>query len=302
MTLDQLRVFVAVVETGSFSAAGRRLGRVQSAVSQAVQNLEQSLGVQLFSRAAKAAALTAAGRALLLQAGQVIQEAGALRAQAMAMQAGMEAGLTLAVDNLLPSPPLLAGLQALRERFPDLPVTLYTAPIFGAERRLREGAADIALCGLRPGNAPDLVAAPLTTIPMTPVAAPSHPLAMERGKLSREMLGRHVQLVLTDPSSAAAAPSIGVLSARVWRFVDMRWRLDFVLAGFGWCNMPAHLVAAAVAAGTLNVLDLAEPGLLPRAIPICAVHARDRLPGPAGRWFLAQLTEIFAASSEPDKG
>ncbi len=48
MTLDQLRVLVAVAETGSFSAAARRLGRVQSAVSQSVQSLETALGTTLF--------------------------------------------------------------------------------------------------------------------------------------------------------------------------------------------------------------------------------------------------------------
>lgn len=50
ITLDQLRLFLCVAEEGSFSAAGRRLGRVQSAVSQGVANLESALGVLLFDR------------------------------------------------------------------------------------------------------------------------------------------------------------------------------------------------------------------------------------------------------------
>ena len=50
LTLDQLRVLVAVAETGSFSAAARKLGRVQSAVSQAAQTLEEVLGAALFDR------------------------------------------------------------------------------------------------------------------------------------------------------------------------------------------------------------------------------------------------------------
>jgi len=49
-SLDQLTVFLTVVETGSFAAAGRRLGRATSAVSYAITNLEQQLGVRLFDR------------------------------------------------------------------------------------------------------------------------------------------------------------------------------------------------------------------------------------------------------------
>ncbi len=293
ISLDQLRAFIIVAEEGSFSAAGRRLSRVQSAISQSIQNLEQNLGVKLFLRTTKTPVLTQAGLAMLPQARQVVLEAGALRAQALALKEGTEASLTLAVDNLFPSQQLLGSLNALRQQFPDLQVTLYTAPLFAAERRLRAGAADIALCGVRPFEVPDLVTRPLTTIAMLPVAAPGHPLAQYPGSLSREMLGRHVQLVLTDPSATPDAPSIGVIGSRIWRFVDLTWRLDFLRAGFGWCNMPAHLVTQPIKAGELTVLSLEEPSLLPAAISIHAVHARDRPPGPAGRWFLNHLIAAF---------
>ena len=64
LTLDQLRMLIAVAETGSFSAAARRLGRVQSAVSQSVQALEATLGLALFDRGERTPKLSDAGRAL----------------------------------------------------------------------------------------------------------------------------------------------------------------------------------------------------------------------------------------------
>ncbi len=289
MTLDQLRVLAAVAETGSFSAAGRRLGRVQSAISQQVQSLEAILGLPLFDRTLKSPTLTESGQVLLGQARQVLAEAAALQAQAAAMGGGMEPELTVAVDNLFPSPPLLNALRALRGQYPDLTVTLYTAPILAAERRLREGAAHIALCGLMPGDGGDLVAQHLTSIAMIPVAAADHPLARHGAPLPREMLGRHVQLILTDPAAPADSPNFGVISPRVWRFVDLGRRLDFLRAGLGWGNMPEHMVAPLIQSGELSVLTLTEPGLLARRIPIHAIHARDRPPGPAGRWFLERL-------------
>lgn len=298
VTLDQLRILLAVAETGSFSAAGRRLNRVQSAISQSVQTLEAHLGIALFDRTMKTPVLTNGGRALLEQARQVVADVSALQAQAAAIGAGMEPELTLAIDTLFPSEPLLASLLALRREFPDLPVTLYTAPILAAAHRLRDGAANIALCAVLPGAMDDLVAAPLTSIGMTPVAAADHPLVRFGGPLPYDMLRRHVQLILTDPTAPSGAPTFGVIGSRVWRFVDLGRRLDFLRAGFGWGNMPTHTVAPLIATGELGALTLLEPGLLVRRIPMHAVYPRDRPPGPAGRWFLAQLLTAFQAQAE----
>ena len=65
-TLDQIAVFLAIVETGSFAAAARKLGRATSVISYAVANLESQLGVTLFARAGtRTPQLTEAGRAIL---------------------------------------------------------------------------------------------------------------------------------------------------------------------------------------------------------------------------------------------
>src|SRR5471032_2467284 len=71
VTLDQLRTFIAAAEEGSFSAAGRKLRRAQSVVSQTLANLELQLGVTLFDRSARYPKLTDDGRALLQNACEV---------------------------------------------------------------------------------------------------------------------------------------------------------------------------------------------------------------------------------------
>src|SRR5580692_3330537 len=71
VSLDQIRTFIAAVDEGSFSAAGRRLGRAQSVVSQTLANLEGQLGLQLFDRSGRIPVLTEQGRALLAVARSV---------------------------------------------------------------------------------------------------------------------------------------------------------------------------------------------------------------------------------------
>jgi len=301
LTLDQLRILAAVADEGSFSAAGRRLLRVQSAISQSIQGLESALGLPLFDRSKKTPVLTDAGRALVAQARRVLSEADALQSHANAISAGLEPALAVAVDSLFPSAPLLATLQALRETFPQLPVTLYTEPISAAERRLRARDANLALCAFRPDVSSELVAEPITNIDMVPVVAAGHILAETIGPVSRRSLEAHVQLILTDPGAAAGAPSFGVISPRVWRFVEIARRLDFIVAGFGWANMPVHLVQPLIDSGKLVRLTLQEPALLLDRVPIFGVYFRFTPPGPASRWFLKRLNNACNGQNEPPR-
>lgn len=82
LTLDQMRIFVAIAETGSFRAAAARLSRVQSALSHAVANLKAELGVSLFDRSGHRPVLTPAGRSLLSDARAILLKTDTMRARA----------------------------------------------------------------------------------------------------------------------------------------------------------------------------------------------------------------------------
>jgi DNA-binding transcriptional LysR family regulator len=289
LKLDQLRMLAAVAETGSFSAAGRRLGRVQSAVSQSIQMLEQQLRLPLFDREAKTPQLTDAGRVILAMAHEVLARTEDLQARAAAMGAGVEPELAIAIDSVFPNGPLAESLRAVRERFPGLPVTLHTESIGGPERRLRDGQAQIGLFAFSLTACRELDGRRLIEIPVIPVASAQHPLARIAGPLTRSDLERHTQLILTDGMTGADAPSWGVISPHVWRFADLSRRLDFLLEGFGWGTMPRHLVEPLIGEQRLVHLDVVEPSLLISEIPIDAVHVRGKPPGQAGRWFLDDL-------------
>jgi DNA-binding transcriptional LysR family regulator len=103
-----------------------------------------------------------------------------------------------------------------------------------------------------------------------------------------------VQLVLSSSTGAEGA-SYGVVSARVWRFVDLGRRLDFLLAGFGWCKMPAYLIDTHLADGRLVELDISDESMAPtRPLPVYAAHVRDRHLGRGGRWLLDDLRRRLA--------
>lgn len=294
LTLDQLRILVTISDAGSFSAAGRSLGRVQSAISQAIKTLEETQGVELFDRTRQRPTLTPVGRVLVEQARMTLASADRFEAIATGTRMGMEPALTLAIDPLVPTAPLIDSLRALRDTFPDLPVSFSTEGLRGAERRLRDHSASLAFCLLLPTVPDDLLAYPLVDLRLIPVAAADHPLVRLGRKLERADLETHVQLVLSD-AHGNDGPSHGVVGSRVWRFVDLGRRLDFLLAGFGWCKMPPFAVESYLAEGRLVKLDISDEGLSPTGVlSVYAAHVRDRPLGRGGNWLLDDLRKRLA--------
>ena len=288
LTLDQMRILIAVAETGSFSAAARRLGRVQSAISQSIQSLEATLGIDLFDRDAKTPKLNEIGRVLLQDAYGLVHGADALRARAESVANNIEPELTLAVDSMFPNAVLMETLRAFGAEFPTVPVTMFTEGLGAAEQRLRDGVARLGIYSpLSTAPSSDLEWEPMTAIAMVPVVASDHPLARETPPLERHTLEKYVQLVLTDRTPLSQNLRGGIVSLHIWRFADLGTRLEYLLAGFGWCNMPKHLVAEYIRAGRLKQLALKDGAYI--ELPLHVVYDRARPPGRAGRWFIDQL-------------
>jgi len=229
------------------------------------------------------------GRVLVDQARMVLASASRFEAIASGTRTGLEPVLNLAIDPLMPTAPLIDSLRALRDAFPDLPVSFSTEGVGGAERRLRDESASLAFCLLLPTVPDDLMAYPLVDLELVSVVAAGHPLARLARPLDRADLESHVQLVLSD-AHGIDGPSHGVIGTRIWRFVDLGRRLDFLLAGFGWCKMPPFVVEPYLADGRLVALDIVDESISPAgSLPVYAAHVRDRPLGRGGKWLLENL-------------
>ena len=145
LTLDQMRAFVAVAESGSFRAGAVRLSRVQSAVSHAVANLEAQLAVSLFDRSGHRPSLTPEGHALLADARAILLRADRMRARARGLGEGVELGLPIVVDILFPLCTVAGALHHLREAYPSVGVRLEVAPLGGPLSALRDGRCKLGI-------------------------------------------------------------------------------------------------------------------------------------------------------------
>ncbi|MEJ0085266.1 MAG: LysR family transcriptional regulator [Pseudomonadota bacterium] len=288
VTLDQMRTFVAAAEEGSFSAAGRKLRRAQSVVSQTLANLEAQLGVKLFDRSARYPRLTEEGRSLLVDARSIADTIDGFKARARAMREGLEPELSVAIDVMYPMEAVTRAASFSREKYPHTSLRLYVEALGGVVKPVLERSCSIGVIGSLPIVPDELHAEPLRDIPFATVVSPSHPLAARRGTIARSVIERHVQLVLTDRTALTEGRDYAVLSPLTWRLADLGAKHAFLRAGLGWGHMPLHMVNADLDAGSLVRIRI-EDVLRNAVMPMKAVFRKDSPPGPAGRAFIEQL-------------
>jgi DNA-binding transcriptional LysR family regulator len=96
--------------------------------------------------------------------------------------------------------------------------------------------------------------------------------------------------VLTDRSALTGGRDYGVLSGRTWRLADLGAKQSMLLAGLGWGNMPAHLVAEDIARGRLKVIQPVEFDPRVAQLVMCGAYVADRRLGPAGQWMIHHLS------------
>ncbi|WP_028105041.1 LysR family transcriptional regulator [Pseudoduganella violaceinigra] len=291
MSMDQLRTFIAAAEEGSFSAAGRKLRRAQSVVSQTLANLELQVGFALFDRSGRYPRLTEQGRALLDSARAAASSMDGFKARARTLAEGLEAELSVAVDVMFPIARLTEAVRAFHQEFPSTPLRLDVEVLGAVVQPLLQRRCRLAVVGSYPEVPAECDTDFLFEVPLVAVAAACHPLAALAAPIARQEAARHVQLILTDRSTLTEGRQFGVLNPQGWRLADLGAKHAFLRAGLGWGGMPRHMVEDELARGTLVELRLEASPILGQAFSMHACWRKDGPPGPAGRRFIELLRQ-----------
>lgn len=284
-TLDQLQVFLAVAETGSFSAASRALNRAQSVVSYTISNLEGQLEVPLFERGgSRQPKLTEAGKAMLTDARRIVADLQVMRARAKSIRQGLEAEVSLAISVMVPSEALVSVLREVREKFPTVSLNLNVGELGMVMDMAASGKADIGVGGALLKHDDTITAEKIGHSFMVPVAAPNHPLGELRRPLNLADVREEVQLVVTDASGLTNGRHFNVLSYKTWRVSDIATKHQLIRGGLGWGGLPASLVRRDLRDGRLVALqlDAYEQG----EYPLYALRRTANPPGPAASWLI----------------
>ncbi len=289
MNLQQLDVLLAVVAAGSFSAAARKLGKVQSAVSTAISELEIDLNLQLFDRSGRYPKLTEAGARIVQQAQLVRQQCQQLTELAADLAGGLETRLRLAVDDEGQLPWLAPVLAELSAHFPKLELQVLFPLLEDLTQMLENGDADLGIC-FQPQQLPEqFIRWPLQQLQFAAAVSTAHPLATLADVTTAD-LQQHRQLMVTGRGESLEKQR-GRLSSQVWWLEGDIAVLALVEQHLGWAWLPLHVLQPAMFQGKIKLLPIScEPAQLPLQLELWQL--RDKTLGPAGLWLRQRLLQL----------
>lgn len=278
VSLDQWRALLAVIDAGGYAKAAEQLGKSQSAVSYAIQQLETALGVAVFELRGRRAVPTAPGQLLYRRARHLLAEAESLESAACQLSARIEPLVGLAGDVLVPPEEILGCLAEFAERFPDTRVEFYESVMSGTDDALIQKRVNLAVAGRVP---PGFVGDYLMPITFRGVSSPAHPLQHLGRAVTYEDLRHHRQMIVRD-SGIHRRHSEG------WQEAEQRWTvshiktsLTAVRMGLSYAWLPEHYLRDDLASGQLALLPM-EAGA-ERVHPLYLIYTDRDLAGPATR-------------------
>jgi DNA-binding transcriptional LysR family regulator len=202
------------------------------------------------------------------------------------------------IDVFYPIDAVTQVATEFRQKYPGVALRIYVEALGGAVKPVLDGQCSIGVVGSLPVIPDTLTFERMSGIAFVMVAASDHALASYRGKIPRDVLGKHTQIVLTDRSELSSGREFGVMSPATWRLADLFAKHHFILKGLGWGGMPLHAVRKEIEENRLSVLpieDVPPDGLI---LSMSAVWQTKSPPGPAGRWFVDRLKEIPVAAGK----
>ena len=289
--LNDIQVFMAVVDAGSFIAGGKAVGLSRSAAGKAVMRLEDRLGVRLLNRTTRTLSPTDEGRVLYQRGLQILASVDEAEASVAGKSGTPRGVLRLTVPDAYGRHVLLPIIGAYMKAWPDVQV----------EVSFTDRVADIVEEGfdlaIRIGVAPSdsrLVSRVVARCRATLCASPSY--IAERGEpKDLDDLARHDCLVFSSRNQRQAWRFPGEQGGSIKAQARSRLRLDSgeallgaARAGLGIAFLPDFLIARDIAAGRL-ALVLPEHGS--GDVPILALYPDKRLLEPRVRRFIDLMVE-----------
>ncbi|PRA53617.1 MULTISPECIES: LysR family transcriptional regulator [Pseudomonas] len=253
---DNIELFLAVLDCGSFSAAARALGRVPSAVSMAIGNLEAELGFALFQRTHRETRPTALAQALEPHARMIAAQLSQLQVHALELSQGLESTLAISVVPDIDHAPLLNAIKTISERYPLLEIEVLSAPQEEALQLLHSGRVSLCLAFARLSVDPQQRFQNIGMESLVATLSPHHP-ALQRQPRQIAYLEdlANVRQIVVASRDLPITDTRALIGKAFWRTDSLSMALEMVEAGLGWGDFPLSRVAPLIEAGRLLRLD-----------------------------------------------
>lgn len=284
ISLEQWRALLAVIDSGGYAKAAEALGKSQSAVTYAIQQLETQLEIKVFELQGRRAMPTPAGQLLHRRARALLDEAAALEQAARRLSAGVEAEVRIAAELMLPAALILDCLGRVTREFAETRIELVESVLSGTEDAILQRDVDLALTSRVP---PGFLGEPLLAMRFCAVAHAEHPLLQLERELTGEDLRRHRQIIVRDSGAYRRRNEGWLGSEQRWTVSHMVTSVQAVRRGLGFAWLPIAYIHDDLRSGVLRPLPLREGG--EREVQTFLVFVDRDGAGPATR----RLAEVF---------
>lgn len=289
--LEHIRMLVLSADLGSFSACARHLGKVQSAVSHAINTLEIDLNVELFDRSTRKPVLTPAGERLYRSAKALLAQSDEFELIAKSINKQEESELCITIDDALLTPQINQLLAQFAEHFPYTQLDILNRPSPDIVPLVMQGKAAIGLMFSELATIKEVDFCYIGHLPMVPVCHPTHALS-GRKQIAETDLFPHRQLAIRG-SQKTEPPMLVSMSPNVWWCSSSLNALSLIQQNVGWGYLPEYLVSDLVKQNQLQRVDVSFDHLTWQ-VPVDLVWQRGRVIGPGAKWLLNEFKQSFA--------
>lgn len=271
LTPDALAMMDAIAKAGSFAAAARELGKVPSALTYGVRQLEDALDVLLFDRRSGQAVLTAAGEELLREGRRLLAEMDAVANRVRRVSCGWETQLTVAADGIISRITLFELCEAFfalradevddkgSNEGPGTRLRLKTEVLSGTWEALLSGEADLAIgVGATVTTPPaGIELKPLGEVEFVFAVAPHHPLAAYEGPIPDHELLRHRAVAVADSARRHEPLTVHLLPGQdVFTVATVQAKVEAHLRCLGCGYLAEPIAREHIRAGRLVVKEV----------------------------------------------
>lgn len=285
---DLLKCFIAAADTGSFSAAGRKIGKHLATVSGNIARLEDELGVLLFDRNGKYPQLTDAGLSLYDSAKVIVDSVERFTHSATQLSAGIPATFTIAIDEDLNLLSFASMLKTCQKQWPYLRMTVMTVNATQIFDAVRQQEIDLAVVPSLEGNSQFYEFKAVGHSAVHIICAKQHALAKKR-VVSNDDLMSHTQVISSAVEENKTLYKITKMSPSIWFVNGHQAILQLVAAGIGWAfinadktELPTDIYVLAPEFAQTH-MQIQYDVIWPKNQPTTAVHA----------FFLEQIKSLF---------
>lgn len=261
LTPEAIETLILVSKEGSFAAAARKLGKVPSALTYSMRQLEEELDVLLFDRRSKNAQLTPAGEELLKEGERLLLEIDSITNRVKRVATGWEPEFTVVFDGIVSQKIILELSREFLALNPPTRLRLRHEIMSGTWETLVRGQADIALGVTDPMTLPTAIQmAPLGLINFIFTVSPHHPLAQEVSSIGHDLLIKHRAIAVADSAREFLPTTVGLLSGQdVLTVPTTQMKIEALLSGMGCGFIPENMAKPYLNVGTLIHKEVKSP-------------------------------------------